>query len=72
MEIVLAVEGMHCAGCAAAVRKVLSAVPSVTAVTVDLERGRVSVEAGADVDRAKLVTAVEDAGYEARVGGRAP
>lgn len=69
MEIQINVDGMHCGGCAAAVHKVLAAVPAVTAVSVDLDAGRARVEAGPDVDRAKLVAAVEDAGYEARIGG---
>ena len=69
MEIQITIGGMHCGGCASAVHRVLAAVPSVTAVSVDLDAGRARVEAGADVDRARLIAAVEDAGYEARIGG---
>ena len=67
MSIKLKIDGMHCGGCQNAVRRVLTSVPSVSAVTVDLAAGRASVEAGADVDPAKLVSAVEQAGYVARV-----
>ena len=67
MSIKLKIDGMHCGGCQNAVRRVLTSVPSVSAVTVDLAAGQASVEAGADVDPAKLVSAVEQAGYVARV-----
>jgi Cu+-exporting ATPase len=67
MTIQLKIEGMHCAGCLNAVRKVLEAVPSVMAVSVDLGAGRATVEAPPTVDAAKLIEAVEGAGYEAGV-----
>ena len=67
MNIKLQIDGMHCGGCQNAVRRALTSVPSVSAVTVDLAAGSASVEAGADVDPAKLVSAVEQAGYEARI-----
>ena len=67
MNIKLQIDGMHCGGCQNAVRRVLTSVPSVSAVTVDLAAGSAFVEAGADVDPAKLVSAVEQTGYVARV-----
>ena len=67
MSIKLKIDGMHCGGCQNAVRRVLTSLPSVSAVTVDLAAGSAVVEAGADVDPAKLVSAVEQAGYEARI-----
>ena len=67
MSIKLRIDGMHCGGCQNAVRQVLTSVPSVSAVTVDLAAGNAIVEAGADVDPAKLVSAVEQAGYQARI-----
>ena len=67
MNIKLQIDGMHCGGCQSAVHRVLTSVPSVSAVTVDLAAGRASVEAGADVDPARLVSAVEQAGYQARI-----
>lgn len=69
MTVKLKIDGMTCAGCANAVRRVLSAAPTVTGVTVNLEAGSASVETSAEVDPAQLVAAVEDAGYEARVEG---
>jgi Cu+-exporting ATPase len=58
---------MHCSGCAGAVRRVLQATPTVTAVSVDLQGGRATVEASAAIDAASLISAVEDAGYGARI-----
>ena len=70
MDIILKIDGMHCGGCVQTVRRVLSSVPSVSAVTVDLAAGRATVEADAAVDRQELVSAVVDAGYEARIEAR--
>lgn len=67
MTIQLKIDGMHCSGCVNAVRRVLEARPSVTSVSVDLSAGRATVEASAGVDPVGLVSAVKDAGYEARV-----
>jgi Cu+-exporting ATPase len=67
MTIKLKIDGMHCSGCASAVRRLLEATPSVTAVSVDLDAGGATVEASAAVDPARLISAVEDAGYEARI-----
>lgn len=69
MTIELKIDGMHCTGCVNAVRRVLEAAPAVTAVSVDLSAGRARVEATPDVDPARLISAVEDAGYEARIAG---
>ena len=67
MTIQLKIDGMHCSGCVNAVRRVLEASPSVTAVSVELTAGRATVEASAGVDPARLVAAVQDAGYDARI-----
>ncbi len=67
MAIELKIDGMHCAGCVNAVRRILASVPFVSTVTVDLSAGSASVEAGAGIDPAELVSAVEQAGYEARI-----
>jgi len=67
MTIELKIEGMHCGGCVNAVRRVLQAAPAVTAVSVDLGAGMARVEVTADVDPAVLISAVEDAGYQARI-----
>jgi copper chaperone CopZ len=59
----LKIDGMHCGGCVSAVRRVLEAVPAVTAVSLDLATGSASVDGSAELDRARLMSAVEDAGY---------
>lgn len=67
MTVKLKIDGMTCAGCVNAVRRVLSTNPAVTGVTVDLQAGSATVETARAVDPAQLVAAVEDAGYDARV-----
>ena len=67
MTIELKIVGMHCAGCMNAVRRALTSVPEVSAVSVDLGAGSASIEAGAGIDAATLISAVENAGYEARM-----
>jgi Cu+-exporting ATPase len=67
MTIELKIDGMHCAGCMNAIRRALTSVPAVSAVTVDLGAGSAFVEASAGVEPAKLLSAVENAGYDARV-----
>ncbi|MCX7303799.1 MAG: heavy metal-associated domain-containing protein [Hyphomicrobiales bacterium] len=67
MIVYLNIAGMTCTGCVSSVRRVLQAVPLVEAVSVDLEAGRATVEAAAAVNLALLISAVEDAGYDARI-----
>jgi Cu+-exporting ATPase len=69
-SVELDIQGMTCASCAARVEKALARVPGVSAATVNLATERASVRTPAplapvDVDR--LVKAVVDAGYEARL-----
>ena len=52
VDIVLKIDGMHCAGYVAviaAVRTVLSSVPAVSSVDVDLEEGRATVKAAGGI-----------------------
>ena len=65
MEKILHVEGMMCMHCKASVEKVLSAVPGVTAVAVDLEAKSATVTCEASVLDADLITAVEKKGFKA-------
>ena len=65
MEQRIGVEGMSCGGCVLSVEKALGRVAGVKKVTVSLERKEAVVECDG-VDRAALVRAVEDAGYDAR------
>jgi copper chaperone CopZ len=63
MAIILKVEGMHCEGCAARVKKVVEAKAVGSSVRVELDAGRVTVDgAPADADLAAIIT---DAGYPA-------
>jgi copper chaperone CopZ len=57
------VPGMSCGHCEAAVRGELTKVVGVANVSVDLTTKDVVVD-GADLDRAALVAAIEEAGYE--------
>ncbi len=64
----LSVEGMTCASCVARVEKALRKVPGVADAQVNLATEVASVtSAGAGVDAADLVAAIERAGYAARV-----
>lgn len=65
MEKKLHVEGMMCMHCKASVEKMLSAVPGVTAVTVDLAAKSAVVTCEASVLDADLVAAVEKKGFKA-------
>lgn len=69
MDIALKIDGMHCGGCVSAVCKVLAAADGVRAVEVDLGAGKATVEAAEGTDPAALISAIEDAGYEAAVAG---
>ena len=62
-KVSFAVEGMTCASCVGRVERALLAVPGVAAAAVNLATERAEVT-GASLDRARLVQAVEDAGYD--------
>ncbi|MBU1360176.1 MAG: heavy metal translocating P-type ATPase, partial [Gammaproteobacteria bacterium] len=63
----LEIEGMTCASCAGRVEKALSNVPGVASASVNLATEKAQVEfAGADIDAARLIAAVQKAGYGAR------
>ena len=64
-EITLPISGMHCGGCVNSVKSVLSALPGVDRVEVTLEPGQAVVSYDESrVDRAALVQAVGEAGFE--------
>ncbi|KHK96200.1 carbonate dehydratase [Microbacterium mangrovi] len=65
-EAVLDIEGMTCASCVARVEKRLQTVPGVTAA-VNLATESAKVSFPVDVDADRLVQAVREAGYDARV-----
>jgi Au+-exporting ATPase len=62
--ISLSIEGMTCASCVGRVERALKAVPGVTNAVVNLATEKASITTNAPVDRAALVKAVADAGYE--------
>ncbi len=61
----LTVEGMSCDHCRRAIEEALFAVPGVEKAEVSLAEGRAVVTG--DVPVEKLVAAVEQAGYKARL-----
>jgi copper chaperone len=58
------VPGMHCAQCTVAVAEEVERVPGVESVDVDLETKLVRLE-GDGIDRAAVVAAIDEAGYDA-------
>jgi copper ion binding protein len=58
------VKGMTCGHCVSSVKEEVGDVPGVTNVEVDLATGLLTVGSDAPVDPAKIVAAVEGAGYE--------
>ena len=63
---VLKVSGMSCGGCVKSVTNVLTALPGVSKAEVVLTHGAATVEFdAAKVDRAAMVQAIADAGFDA-------
>ncbi|CAJ7826299.1 copper-translocating P-type ATPase [Burkholderia pseudomallei] len=63
----LLVEGMHCGGCTSRVEQALAQVPGVTGAVADLAAGTATVAAASAIDTARLVAALDAAGYRATV-----
>ena len=60
------VGGMSCGGCVNSVAAVLEALPGVVKAEVSLENGQaVVVHDAAKVGREQMITAIDDAGFEA-------
>ncbi|MFD0346548.1 heavy-metal-associated domain-containing protein [Kitasatospora aburaviensis] len=55
---------MTCGHCEQAVGKAVAGLPGVTAVSVDVRGGLVTVSAGAELDDEALRAAIDGAGYE--------
>lgn len=66
-ELSLPIEGMTCASCVSRVERVLSRVPGVESVRVNLATERADLRVAEAVDRATLREAVERAGYHVGV-----
>ena len=66
--IVLHVDGMHCASCAALIEDVLLEVPGVVGVTVSLDQASalVAVDRAAPPGADSLCALIEEQGYSAR------
>ncbi|MFG1710489.1 heavy-metal-associated domain-containing protein [Nonomuraea sp. M3C6] len=58
------VKGMTCGHCVSSVKEEVGEVAGVTSVEVDLASGLLRVDGDGSVDAAKIVAAVEEAGYE--------
>ncbi|MFI9593891.1 heavy-metal-associated domain-containing protein [Nonomuraea sp. NPDC052265] len=58
------VKGMTCGHCVSSVKEEVGEVAGVTGVEVDLASGLLTVESGGPIDAARIVAAVEEAGYE--------
>lgn len=64
-RLMLAVPGIHCAGCISGVERALHAVPGVRDARVNLTLRRVAVDADLDVEADALCAVLTDAGFEA-------
>ncbi|MFC3998846.1 heavy-metal-associated domain-containing protein [Nocardiopsis sediminis] len=63
MSTTITVTGMTCGHCVSAVKEELSALPGVTAVDVELESGRVTIDGTEPLSPDSLAAAVDEAGY---------
>jgi copper chaperone len=59
------VSGMSCAHCEAAIRSEVARIPGVRAVDIDAQTGRLVVTSFAPIDDAAVLSAVDEACYEA-------
>ncbi len=62
--LMLTVTGMSCMGCVNSVKNLISALPGIARVQVDLASGQVEVvHDPAQSDRQAICTAIQDGGY---------
>ena len=59
------VTGMTCGHCEASVREEVGEIAGVTGIEVSAQTGRLVVTTSGDLDDAKVLAAVEEAGYSA-------
>ncbi|WP_456285437.1 heavy-metal-associated domain-containing protein [Microbacterium sp. JZ70] len=64
-EIEYRVTGMTCGHCETSVREEVGEVPGVEGIDVSAQTGRLVVSGTAEIDDAKILAAVEEAGYSA-------
>jgi len=58
------VTGMSCEHCVASITEEITKIDGVTAVTVDLPAGTVTVTSDRAIDDAQIGAAIEEAGYQ--------
>ena len=68
-EIEFSIEGMTCASCVRHVEKAIKVVPGVSQATVNLatERATIMIQSGGRVPNATIISAIEKAGYKAKL-----
>ena len=59
------VTGMTCGHCEMSVREEVGEIPGIEAIEVSAKTGDLTVTAGSAIDDAKILAAVEEAGYSA-------
>ncbi len=69
-RMVVAIEGMHCGGCASGIKAMLKRTPGVVSAEVSYEAGEANVEYdSAHTSREKIIEAITNMGYKATVKG---
>lgn len=58
----LKVDGINCGGCVSSIKKAVAVAAPGAEVTVDIPSGAVKVSG--TVDRAKVIAAIEESGYD--------
>ncbi len=67
-RVVVAIEGMHCGGCASGIKAMLKRTPGVVAAEVNFESKEANVEYDpAGTSHEKIVEAITNMGYKASV-----
>ncbi len=65
-RVVVAIEGMHCGGCASGIKAMLKRTPGVVSAEVSYEAGEANVEYDStNTSREKIVEAITNMGYKA-------
>lgn len=59
------VTGMTCGHCEMSIREEVGEIPGIHGIQVSAQTGRLNVTAEAEIDDAKVLAAVEEAGYSA-------
>ncbi|MBA3356088.1 MAG: heavy-metal-associated domain-containing protein [Pyrinomonadaceae bacterium] len=69
-RVVIAIEGMHCGGCASGVKAMLKRTPGVVSSDVSFEQKEAKVEFDSSAtSREKIVEAINNIGYKASLKG---